>query len=148
MEKINFEDALVVEPAKVEVLDEIPVGTIIDYDGDVVPDGYVKVSDPNAYSTEEQVIGIWVDGKPLYRRVVIASNIGTATTINLPNIKTIINFGGYFSSGESVFPVNMPLGEYGHTACFLNTNTSNLHIDSSYNIDGGYVILEYTKTTD
>lgn len=40
MKRIEFEDALVVEPAKVSILDEMPVGTEIDYNGDVVPEGW------------------------------------------------------------------------------------------------------------
>lgn len=45
MKKINFEDALVVEPAKVSILDEMPVGTIVEYDGDEVPAGWEEVED-------------------------------------------------------------------------------------------------------
>ena len=44
MKRIEFEDALVVEPAKVSVLDEMPVGSVIDYDGDEVPAGWEKVA--------------------------------------------------------------------------------------------------------
>ena len=43
MEKINFEDALVVEPAKVSILDELPIGSVIDYEGDTVPEGFEEV---------------------------------------------------------------------------------------------------------
>ena len=39
----------------------LPVGTIVDYDGEEVPAGYEEVSDPNVYSTEEKVIGKWID---------------------------------------------------------------------------------------
>lgn len=69
MKKIEFEDALVVEPAKVGVLDELPIGVEIDYDGDKVPEGWEEIDDPNNYSTEEQVIGEWM-GKPLYRKTI------------------------------------------------------------------------------
>lgn len=45
MEKINFEDALVVEPAKVSILDELPIGSVIDYEGDTVPEGFEEVEE-------------------------------------------------------------------------------------------------------
>lgn len=47
MEKIIFEDALVVEPAKVGVLDELSVGSVIDFDGTEVPAGWEEVYDEN-----------------------------------------------------------------------------------------------------
>ena len=50
--------------------DSIPANSVIEYEGDVVPEGYEKVEDKGEiYSTEEQRIGTWIDGKPLYRKV-------------------------------------------------------------------------------
>lgn len=45
MERIEFEDALVVEPAKVSVLDEMPVGTVVDFDGTEVPAGWEEIDE-------------------------------------------------------------------------------------------------------
>ena len=55
--------------------DPLPVGTILDFEGDEIPEGYGLVEDNplNTYSTEEQIIGTWIDGKPIYRRVLKAS---------------------------------------------------------------------------
>lgn len=50
MKKIEFEDALVVKPAKVSVLDEMPVGSVIDFDGTEVPAGWEEVYDENEKS--------------------------------------------------------------------------------------------------
>ena len=54
MKRIEFEDALVVEPAKVSVLDELPVGSVIDYDGTEVPEGYEEVEDDLHYKVGDK----------------------------------------------------------------------------------------------
>ena len=46
----------------------VPTDAIIAYDGDTIPEGYEEVDGLNDYSTEEKVVGKWVDGKPLYRK--------------------------------------------------------------------------------
>ena len=43
MKRIEFEDALVIKPAKVSVLDEMPVGTVVDFDGTEIPAGWEEV---------------------------------------------------------------------------------------------------------
>lgn len=48
----------------------VPTGGIMGYDGDTIPSGYEEVDGPNHYSTTEQVIGTWIDGKPIYRQVI------------------------------------------------------------------------------
>ena len=45
MKRIEFEDALVVKSAKVSILDEMPVGTVVDYDGDEVPAGWEELDE-------------------------------------------------------------------------------------------------------
>ena len=43
------------------------------------------------YSTEEQVVGTWIDGKPLYRKVVIIDNPSNKMTFSIANIDEAIN---------------------------------------------------------
>ena len=107
----------------------------------------------NTYSTEEQVIGIWIDGKPIYRRVINStcpSNSSTWTTIssNL-NADEILSYTGYieFSTSEHKLLAN---GTSQFTYFQLNKNSNELQIATK---DDGFfgkpikVIIEYTKTT-
>lgn len=51
-------------------IDALPIGSVILYDGDEIPEGYEEVEDYEpTYSLEETKIGTWL-GKPLYRKVV------------------------------------------------------------------------------
>lgn len=43
----------------------------------------------NNYSTNEQLIGTWIDGKPLYRKVILAPNPGITTQGQEYTIATI-----------------------------------------------------------
>lgn len=55
----------------VKAFDTLPVGAEVDYDGSVVPDGWTEVE---TYSTNEVNTGqTWIDGKPIYRKVVNGS---------------------------------------------------------------------------
>lgn len=67
----------------VKAADTLPIGTIVDYDGDTVPDGWEEVSD---YSEDEIDTGQkWIDGKPIYRKVISftsISNFNIGSTID------------------------------------------------------------------
>ena len=114
------------------------------------------------YSTTEQVIGKWINGKPVYRKVIDyqpSSTIGSANTTtnisiphNIANFKQIVkarmvNEGGY------VFPT---IGSStGSTVTLSDTitkvDTTNINfriINNAWPTVHFYIILEYTKTTD
>lgn len=100
----------------------------------------------NDYSTEEQVIGKWVDGKPLYRITVIGTTPATAETWG--DIGTV-------PTGISVKNMNGIIGGYLPAPSYI---TANYYVSLQYNGIGklqafvkGYtnatisVTLEYTK---
>ena len=109
------------------------------------------------YSTEEQVVGTWLDGKTLYEKTVDCGalpNNGTKNVNhNIANLKRIINFSGcaYRSVGDIV---NIPLPYVGNNS---NLNTV-LYVGSTIigittfsdrsAFTESYVTLQYTKTTD
>ena len=62
------------------------------------------------YSTEEQVVGTWINGKPIYEKVINVENfiIGD-NEIPLENLDTIINYSGSliltdYANYKRVFP--------------------------------------------
>lgn len=110
------------------------------------------------YSTEEQRIGTWIDGTPLYRTTVfreiaIQKDVTLMIDSGIKNINKIVNVGGIVSSSNK-------------QACFA-INTYNLEnnvvsVSVKFEQDGRILIrstdnwsspdiiihLEYTKTTD
>lgn len=123
------------------------------------------------YSTEEQEIGTWIDGKPLYQKTF---NITIDTTITAEFYRGTVNHGisdikeicdlrvvalngtfedelyqGYYTSGivtgntTGSRNVSTGLGAWGNkTVLQILTNDSNFAGKSAY------VTLQYTKTTD
>ena len=106
------------------------------------------------YSTEEQVIGTWIDGKPIYRKVVadeLNMSNGTIIEVSTLNIDKILSiktieqrtnnldiFDGVLYDNETMkFSVHFsPKNNWLESWCAPNSTFL------------ATVILEYTKTTD
>lgn len=132
-------------------------------------DASVAIGTENDYSTDEMIIGTWIDGKPIYQKTVHISNMnitvqnsGEASTeltdlasLNINSVVNLIvgscNWGG---TGRVQLPV-----------CLINNSVS-ISVDYTYNYDTKklsirhfrsssstvisdfYVTIQYTKTTD
>lgn len=144
-------------------------GSIVAYDGDTIPEGYEEVENPNVYSTEEKVIGEWINGKPIYRKVfnISPSAFGTGTATdggsitiahNINNLDIVLRADcnwerGSNSKQKRAFPsVYWSSGTWnGQIYTNLTTMYFEMGKDLLTNIRSAvyvYAILEYTKTTD
>ena len=107
----------------------------------------------SVYSTDEMIIGRWIDGKPLYRKVIqgnITSKNQILFVVN-ENVKTMVSIYGYDSpDGIYYFPFNYTQSGSTQKAIFYKKDTDTIEFRSdSYNPGEVFVvILEYTKTTD
>ena len=105
------------------------------------------------YSTTEQVIGTWIDGKPLYRKT-IPVNITTTSRVsynhNITNIESIwVDMSASYYTNETIF---LPFGyqtQGFYTEAYVNSTSIAIDITSSFWVSGtAYITLKYTKTTD
>lgn len=111
-----------------------------------------------AYSTEEVKIGTWIDGKPLYKKVLKINNIridnSTIIITNILNMDTLINAEGLFINGSngiySPYPIysgtnflQMYISQDGTKIGFTGNDSWSANINRTH-----LFILEYTKTTD
>lgn len=125
-------------------------GTIVAYDGDTIPEGYEEVDNPNVYSEEEKLIGEWIDGKPLYRKVVDVGNMPNNTTKQISGVSdvNVKKMYGQVSLGSAIFPlpyVNVDNLNY-CIQLFANTGMISIKTKSDFFVDyTGYVVVEYTK---
>ena len=109
------------------------------------------VTNATTYSTTETVVGTWIDGKPIYRKVITITAFSTSgITVNtgITNINEIVNVKGTFYRSElskyysldniyiNEWSINKTNGE-------ITIATTNQYVTFT-----GYIILEYTKTTD
>lgn len=104
----------------------------------------------NKYSTEEQVIGKWIDGKPLYSKTIEEqiTSYGEGTyphmTTSISNLKEVINI-------EYIF-------NYGSNYEYYSSTNLNMYLSKESNNDIVFIAPEnpgkititiyYTKTTD
>lgn len=101
---------------------------------------------PFIYSEDEEQVGIWSDGKPIYQKIyyfdsslLLNSNTWTSTTISNSTIERIIDVRGFNDLGAiyDFIAANRDSGSY---IQILQTRNSAIAVNG--------IILQYTKTTD
>ena len=105
----------------------------------------------NNFSTNEKVIGTWIDGKPLYQKTVDCGTLPNNTTktvahgiSNLDEVKTVFGYGYRSSDATSIFfPDNSLLAVWikGNDIYLSDSADRSSYTES-------YVTIQYTKTTD
>ena len=114
--------------------------------------GTILIGSGFNYSTTEQIVGRWIDGKPLYQKTLVFNNItispeqqnlGDLSSLNI-DYGTITDINGY-ENGQRYF-----LG-YAFIRCWLRVPLNNIGFissDGTRNYNPLYVTIRYTKTTD
>lgn len=109
------------------------------------------VDNSNSYSTEEvKTGGTWIDGKPIYRKTLVFTNITLSSTPTQIGT-TDIPIGNIIKTEEFISRSDLTTVGSSYKAVYIETGGAiyaNQSI-SSYN-DGWYIYftIEYTKTTD
>lgn len=117
-----------------------------------------KITKNNTYSTEEQAVGIWIDGKTIYRKVINFGALPNATKKevqhNISNLEQFTKIEGIATRNDGTkFTQSLPL-VYKDTEMAYNTALAadnsivEIQTNNDRSIFNGYVILEYTKTTN
>ena len=92
------------------------------------------------YSTEEQVVGTWIDGKPIYRKVIaftpriIVEASWQSIGVSIPDIDSIVK----------VFHIDK-VENYSGAQIVIKTTSPLQCMAMSGQIGVTYLILEYTK---
>ena len=112
--------------------------------------GNLKSSTHDVYSTNETVVGTWIDGKPIYRKVVKLSVVKHGAKL-ISDVDNIINTRGTFQwngnlNYKYVFPCNdndvmVRVGVLDNNIALGTNYTDNSLINFC-------AFFEYTKTTD
>ena len=115
------------------------------------------------YSTTEKVVGTWIDGKPIYRKVYYSTYPTPISNVNINigfnNWDEVITLKGlsFSTSDHSVFPIP-GIRYYQGTLTGLQLSVVDRNSDwkpntfyvytENFAIDKCIIIFEYTKTTD
>lgn len=122
---------------------------------------YIRVAPftDNSYSESEQVVGTWIDGKPIYRRVVMLTAPTTKNTqgtpVNISDVDTVINLSNTIKSFNSGDVIEVLSTAYNNIYVMYSRDTGSLAawtgiLSNGSTWAGASVIatIEYTKTTD
>lgn len=131
--------------------DSLPIGTQVVYNGTSIPDGWEEVED---YSTTEIDTGkTWIDGKPIYRKVITGTLSGTekqSFPLGINNLGMIISLNGIVSNGNNFFTLPSYRGSGHDTGIQIWADTTyGVSIICENDRAGytAYIQVEYTKTT-
>lgn len=115
----------------------------------------IQGTDRFEYSEEEKIVGNWIDGKPLYRKVInfgaLPNNTTKTIAHNISNVDMVIGISGVAFVNGLFYP--LPLQYRGVDSTYnVEINVSKADVIMSSNTDrsnlSAYVVLEYIKTTD
>lgn len=105
------------------------------------------------YSTTEKVVGTWIDGKPLYSKVVnlgaLLDNDTKSIAHSIQNLKKVVKLEGF--AGSSLNKGGITLPHATNTPIALYADDTNVSVKTTSNASGyteAYAFVYYTKTTD
>ena len=123
-----------------------------DNEGNVFPKYIEK------YSNNEQKIGLWVDGKPIYKKVKIIDPLAYNTVntnlsvFEIKNVENIVKMDCFLFNSARTACYKMPLNDNSNkkTRCIFDFSNNNIVFFSQDTWSNGKLItiIEYTKTTD
>ena len=115
------------------------------------------VDNSNSYSTQEvKTGGTWIDGKPIYRKVIDFGSLPNATTKNVNtgldfSICNVIKFEAFAKNtrtSDSTSAIPVPYGT-DVLPSVMKDGTISIYTTKDWtNYSQCYVTIEYTKTTD
>lgn len=125
---------------------------------------YIPVTEHQVYSTAEQKIGVWTDGKPIYKKTftdsfAIPDAMGSLTdkvvelsTYGIANINEIIKVEGMLDYGDSSTRTELPWSNSNNVVTLVQTlENTKIRYRNTYKSNNtllGIITLYYTKTTD
>ena len=108
----------------------------------------------DVYSTSEvKTNKVWIDGKPIYRRVW-HGNLGSGTGENILEdlsgwgMDNVVHYDGTMHEGAGNWICDQPVGSYLVGWYITGYKLKENHTQSAYNGKESWVTIEYTKTTD
>lgn len=112
-------------------------------------DGTTKVSFDKDYSTDETIVGTWIDGKPLYQKVISNLNLGLSWHSQYNTETSSIDLTDYISDIDTIIN-GFAIEEYGLSFPIIFDGTSFTSVKIKSFVGGTIItfVIQYTKTTD
>lgn len=136
-----------------------PTNTSVLYCIKYEPTYYMNIEGKDVYSTDEKIIGFWVDNKPLYQKTITGLKVPASTNnqavkifVPLSDIDLIVSQDSVFSGTSYQFNgMFFQYNTYHGVKTYYELSSKSLVIlnsSSAYNDMDIIVTIKYTKTTD
>ena len=132
------------------VFTDLQENDILKYNGSV----WINGDDLHEYSTEEKIVGKWIDGKTIYEKVINSGYLQNASSISINvlnlNIDSIIQLKGMTFTDDKTNFRPITLGTSDNNAIRIDFTNNNIRIFtwSNWSKYNSFIIIQYTKTTD
>lgn len=117
------------------------------------------------YSTEEQVIGEWIDGRPVYQKTMVVpidrSKNETNYTHGISNLDQVISYSGFMQElyegavSNRFIPQFYYTGDSRYNVSLYSVRKTDMCLvygkwlmEQALSVTEVYITLQYTKTTD
>lgn len=109
----------------------------------------------HSYSMNEQVVGKWTDGKPIYERTYNPTVTSADQTFahGISNLGTVVSITGMCTYNNQVEWLSLPYVSTTSSYCITLSNVTSttfrlIRGNGFSSIQNLYVTMQYTKTTD
>lgn len=134
--------------------DQITAQNFKDFYNHIMP--YLNGQPALNYSTEEQVVGTWIDGKPLYQKTIDCGALPNASqkivSTGIQNAETLVWAFGCTTNDNNTTKMVLPRIRKDNKDILIGYDANLLSItidtESDRSSTNAYVVLQYTKTTD
>lgn len=122
-------------------------------DTELSPVSLPKIKSTHNYSTEEQIVGTWIDGKPIYEKVINSGYLtNNSITIDVShlNINDVIQLKGIaFTDDKKQFrPITLGTSDSNSIRIDFTNNNVRIFTWADWSSYNSFIIIQYTKTTD
>ena len=107
-----------------------------------------EINTKQNYSTTEQEIGTWIDGKTIYRKAFYISSFPNNTTTTMTHGLSVSSFtkiSGIATDDSTVWVDPQAGSANGRMTITVNRTSIYLYANTDRSSLHGYIILEYTK---
>ena len=137
-----------------KIVNEYSESTTDTYSCDYVNDTIAESIEDTYSETETLTNKVWIDNKPIYRKVVDTGSLPNATTKTvahgITNVDNVITIYGVANNGTEKIPLpflDINNNSYGVMLWVNKTNVTLVCGDNKSSYNKSYVVIEYTKTS-
>lgn len=116
-------------------------------------DSAIAIGSENEYSTDEKIVGTWIDGKPIYQKTVNIGSLPNAGTKEIAHgitsLDKVISSGGIAVNSSYNLTIPRISSNSAYNIYLLAVTATDIQVNAPFNASDytGYITLQYTKTS-